>query len=300
MNRPGSGVAWCSVQRKANTEAAFQTGQPVHPQPVYACTMFMGQACVAEVTSHKHLGVYITNNLSWGLPVAFEVPLLRWFPRAKWAQSSWGSGGRCEPPSGVWGSAPEAFENYAFFFPSFDHFNIKSLNFQLGLNCGVFQGQGFVDHKTRCPSRCQSASSRPLLAVLQYGVHSVDKVWLFGLSKRQKRHPFCHCILVCGSVVPHALHAQVQLRGEQENKAKMISSVISEINLRQTDCWSWVHPVENCDNYKIHLSVRAKLIKSSHLDLQVAWVQFLRGRKTSCPLFLFDGVKRTPGRQKPP
>ena len=91
-------------------------------------------------------------------------------------------GGRCKPPSGVWGSAPEAFENYAFFFPSFDHFHIKSLNVQLGLNCGVFQGQGFVDHKTRC----QSASSRPLLAVLQYGVHLVDNVWLFRLSKRQK------------------------------------------------------------------------------------------------------------------
>ena len=129
-------------------------------------------------------------------PVAFEVPLLGWFPRAKWAQSSWGPGGRCKPPSGVWGSAPEAFENYAFFFPSFDHFHIRSLNFQLGLNCGVFQGQGFVDHKTRCPSRCQSASSRPLLAVLQYGVHLVNKVWLFRLSKRQKKHPFCHCIFV--------------------------------------------------------------------------------------------------------
>ena len=107
-----------------------------------------------------------------------------------------GLGGRCKPPSGVWGSAPEAFENYAFFFPSFDHFHIRSLNFQLGLNCGVFQGQGFVDHKTRCPSRCQSALSRPLLAVLQYGVHLVNKVWLFRLSKRQKKHPFCHCIFV--------------------------------------------------------------------------------------------------------
>ena len=60
--------------------------------------------------------------------------------------------------------------------------------------------------------------------------------------------------------------------------------------------------MENCVNYKIHLSVRAKLIKSSHLDLQLALVQFLRGQKTSCPIFpkAFDGVKRTHGRQKPP
>ena len=29
-------------------------------------------------------------------------------------KSSWGSGGRCEPPSGVRGSAPENFENNAF------------------------------------------------------------------------------------------------------------------------------------------------------------------------------------------
>ena len=28
---------------------------------------------------------------------------------------SWGSGGRCKPPSGVWGSGPEKFENQAFF-----------------------------------------------------------------------------------------------------------------------------------------------------------------------------------------
>ena len=131
-----------------------------------------------------------------GRRLTFEVPFLGWFPRAKWAQFSWGSGGRWKLPSGVWGSAPEAFENYAFFFSSFDHFHIKSLDFQLDLNCGVFQGQGFVDHKTRCPSRCQSASSRPLLAVLQYGVHLVHNMWLFRLSKRQKRHPFCHCIFV--------------------------------------------------------------------------------------------------------
>ena len=30
-------------------------------------------------------------------------------------KSSWGSGGRCEPPSGVRGSAPEIFEIYGFF-----------------------------------------------------------------------------------------------------------------------------------------------------------------------------------------
>ena len=32
-----------------------------------------------------------------------------------WLKTSWGSGGRCKPPSGVWGSAPENFENQAFF-----------------------------------------------------------------------------------------------------------------------------------------------------------------------------------------
>ena len=29
-------------------------------------------------------------------------------------KSSWGSGGRCEPPSGVRGSGPENFQNIAF------------------------------------------------------------------------------------------------------------------------------------------------------------------------------------------
>ena len=30
-------------------------------------------------------------------------------------KASWGSGGRCKPPSGVWGSAPQNFENQTFF-----------------------------------------------------------------------------------------------------------------------------------------------------------------------------------------
>ena len=35
----------------------------------------------------------------------------------------WWGGGRCKPPSGVWGSAPEAFENYAYNEASFAHFD---------------------------------------------------------------------------------------------------------------------------------------------------------------------------------
>ena len=37
-------------------------------------------------------------------------------------KASWGSRGRCKPPSGVWGSAPENFENQTFFLPQIGHF----------------------------------------------------------------------------------------------------------------------------------------------------------------------------------
>ena len=59
--------------------------------------------------------------------VAFEVPLLGWFLRGKRVKSSWGSGGRCKPPSMVWGSAPEAFENYAYNEAIFAHFDDNCL-----------------------------------------------------------------------------------------------------------------------------------------------------------------------------
>ena len=38
-------------------------------------------------------------------------------------KTSWGSGGRCKPPIGVWGSAPENFENQAFFLSRNGHFD---------------------------------------------------------------------------------------------------------------------------------------------------------------------------------
>ena len=40
-------------------------------------------------------------------------------------KASWGSGGGggcCKPPSGVWGSAPENFENQTFFLSQNGHF----------------------------------------------------------------------------------------------------------------------------------------------------------------------------------
>ena len=37
-------------------------------------------------------------------------------------KTSWGCGGRCKPPSGVWGSAPENFENQTFFLSQNGHF----------------------------------------------------------------------------------------------------------------------------------------------------------------------------------
>ena len=46
-------------------------------------------------------------------------------------KTSWGSGGRCKPPSGVWGSAPENFENQAFFLSRNGHFWLLSMNTSL-------------------------------------------------------------------------------------------------------------------------------------------------------------------------
>ena len=31
--------------------------------------LYMGQACLPQVTSHKHLGVHVKNNLSWSLHI---------------------------------------------------------------------------------------------------------------------------------------------------------------------------------------------------------------------------------------
>ena len=190
--------------RAANAKSIFrEDGPSMSP----ACA-FDSRLTLVWLSSARWLGyllVRVQENLNkkWlkeprpnSRSVAFEVSLLGWFPRAKGAQSSWGSGGRCKPPQRGLGQRPRSFWKLRILFSQFWPFLHKSLNFQLGLNCGVFQGQGFVDHKTRCPSRCQSASSRPLLAILQYGVHLVNNVWLIRLSKRQKRHPFCHCIFV--------------------------------------------------------------------------------------------------------
>ena len=46
-------------------------------------------------------------------------------------KTSWGSWGRCKPPSGVWGSAPENFENQAFFLSRNGHFWLLSMNTSL-------------------------------------------------------------------------------------------------------------------------------------------------------------------------